>query len=197
MVAITAARNNSRTSFPLSTPNRGGGLGEGDSAVFPRLWRHGTNSLGQVSAGPCCPLTWAHLHDAFAAPNRCSYWPSEITPRPSSCKMNPSVGSNPPRRRSDSRTHGVSLRPGELGDDVPELRRLSCGEIRPGRERGFHMLWSLASCSRSAERSTAVSLPVFFHQCAVTWVSRATSPLLWTIGTAQLLAYSVTSPVTT
>ena len=105
--------------------------------------------------------------------------------------------SNSPRRGSDSRTHGVSLRRGELGDDVLEPRRLSCGEIRPGREHGFHMLWSLASCSRSAERSTAVSLPVFLHQCAVTWVSRATSPLLWTIGTAQLLAYSVTSPVTT
>ena len=42
----------------------------------------------------------------------------------------------------------------------------------------------------------AGDVPVFFHQCAVPKVSGATSPERCTIGTAQLLAYSTTSPET-
>ncbi len=57
------------------------------------------------------------------------------------------------------------------------------------------MFLSDLSCRTSAESSTTVSLPVFFHQWAVALVSRATSPALCTIGTAQLLAYSVISPL--
>src|ERR1700752_3285869 len=60
-------------------------------------------------------------------------------------------------------------------------------------ESGY-MLLSALSCRISAEINTAFSLPVFFHQWAVVWVSGATSPALCTIGTAQVLAYSVTSP---
>ena len=52
------------------------------------------------------------------------------------------------------------------------------------------MLWSFGSLSRSAESSTTVLSPRFFHQCEMPLVSATTSPALCTIGTAQLLAYS-------
>ena len=50
--------------------------------------------------------------------------------------------------------------------------------------------------NRSTEISTAGVPPVFFHQCEVPFFSGATSPARCTIGTAQLLAYSTTSPET-
>ena len=49
---------------------------------------------------------------------------------------------------------------------------------------------------RSTEISTALVVPVFFHQCEVPFFSGATSPARCVIGTAQLLAYSTTSPET-
>src|SRR5439155_25590613 len=49
---------------------------------------------------------------------------------------------------------------------------------------------------RSPEINTAGALQVFWHQCEVPFFSGATSPVLCTMGTAQLLAYSVTSPET-
>ena len=66
-----------------------------------------------------------------------------------------------------------------------------------GACRRHMMCASSCLCRRSAESSTAVALPVFFHQCEVPLTSSATSPAWWTIGTAQLLAYSVTSPIAT
>jgi hypothetical protein len=48
----------------------------------------------------------------------------------------------------------------------------------------------------STEMSSTVALPSFFHQCEVPFASRAMSPALWPIGTAQLLAYSRISPET-
>src|SRR5690349_14364518 len=54
---------------------------------------------------------------------------------------------------------------------------------------GPHILRSLGSC-RMSNDSNMTGLPVvFFHQCAVPRVSRATSPALCTIGTEQLLLY--------
>src|SRR5438046_9268997 len=65
---------------------------------------------------------------------------------------------------------------------------------RPGgrRARGY-MFWSIWSWRMSAESRITICFPVFFHQCDVAAVSRATSPVLCTMGTEQLLAYSVTS----
>ena len=69
-----------------------------------------------------------------------------------------------------------------------------------GRNRpAVYIMWSsifAATGNRSTEISTAVALPVFFHQCDVPFFSGAMSPALCTIGTAQLLAYSTTSPDT-
>ena len=48
-----------------------------------------------------------------------------------------------------------------------------------------YMLWSFGSFSRSAESSTTVLSPRFFHQCETSGVSATTSPALCTIGTAQ------------
>ena len=53
-----------------------------------------------------------------------------------------------------------------------------------------YMLWSLGSCRMSNDNSTTGVLPALFHQCDVACVSRATSPALCRIGTAQLLAFS-------
>ena len=53
-----------------------------------------------------------------------------------------------------------------------------------------HMLWSLVSFRRSAESSTTVLSPRFFHQCETSGVSATTSPALCTIGAAQFDAYS-------
>src|SRR6266542_5245426 len=53
------------------------------------------------------------------------------------------------------------------------------------------MFLSDLSCRMSAESRTTVLSPVFFHQCEVVWISRATSADLCTIGTAQVLAYSI------
>ena len=53
-----------------------------------------------------------------------------------------------------------------------------------------YMLWSLGSCRMSNDSSTTGVLPALFHQCDVACVSRATSPALCRIGTAQLLAFS-------
>ena len=76
-------------------------------------------------------------------------------------------------------------------------RRVTGGAMDGGRAGSHHVCVCRRSCSRSAESSTAVVLPVFFHQCEVPVPLGATSPALCTIGTAQLLAYSVTSPSTT
>src|SRR6266699_463973 len=59
---------------------------------------------------------------------------------------------------------------------------------------GDHMFLSDLSCRRSAESKTTVLSPLFFHQCEVVWISRATSPALCKIGTAHVLAYSTISP---
>jgi hypothetical protein len=59
---------------------------------------------------------------------------------------------------------------------------------------GHHMSFSFGFFARSTESSTTVLSPVFFHQCETSLVSGITSPALCTIGTAQLLAYSSTSP---
>jgi len=64
---------------------------------------------------------------------------------------------------------------------------------RPTRN---HILWSLSSCCTSADKSITGEWLLFFHQCDMALVSRATSPALCTIGTAQLLAYSVIAPST-
>ena len=64
------------------------------------------------------------------------------------------------------------------------------------RACGDHMFLSDLSCRMSAESSTTVLSPVFFHQCEVACVSRATSPALCTIGTEHVLAYSRISPST-
>ncbi len=69
------------------------------------------------------------------------------------------------------------------------------GEERHIREEGeSYIVWSFGSLIRSAESSTTVLSPVFFHQCETSLVSATTSPALCTIGTAQLLAYSLISP---
>src|SRR5207253_8479300 len=62
----------------------------------------------------------------------------------------------------------------------------------------YIMCWSfmLATGKRSTEISTTGAFPVFCHQCDVPAFSDATSPALCTIGAAQLLAYSTTSPET-
>src|SRR5262249_38309449 len=57
-----------------------------------------------------------------------------------------------------------------------------------------HILWSLLSWSTSPTNRTTVLLPGFCHQCAVPLVSGLMSPALCTIGSAQLLAYSMISP---
>jgi hypothetical protein len=83
---------------------------------------------------------------------------------------------------------------------VDEKRQLGGPATRRGAKGSslwdVHILWSFLSCSTSAERSVTAEWPVFFHQCDVSLVSRATSPVLCTIGTAQLLAYSVIVPWT-
>ena len=92
--------------------------------------------------------------------------------------------------------------PGEMRSRSSMRQRNGRGVARHCRPVGGaglqsrYMLLSILSCRMSAEISTAFSLPVFFHQCAVVCVSGATSPALCTIGTAQVLAYSVTSPDT-
>ena len=62
------------------------------------------------------------------------------------------------------------------------------------RGEGSYIVWSVGSFSRSAESSTTVLSPRFFHQCEMPLVSATTSPALCAIGTAQLLAYSLISP---
>ena len=52
----------------------------------------------------------------------------------------------------------------------------------------------LSSRNKSNEWITTGVVPVFFHQCVVGCVSGVMSPALCTIGTAQVLAYSVISP---
>src|SRR5512134_100578 len=67
------------------------------------------------------------------------------------------------------------------------------------RTNGCYIMRSVFISStgkRSAEISTATVFPVFCHQCDVPRASEDASPALCTIGTAQVLAYSVTSPVT-
>ena len=62
-----------------------------------------------------------------------------------------------------------------------------------------HIIFSFI-LSATGKRSTEMSFegtPLWFcHQCEVPFFSDATSPALCTIGTAQLLAYSTTSPLT-
>src|SRR6266481_2153840 len=60
----------------------------------------------------------------------------------------------------------------------------------------YIMCSSLLSCRMSTEISTTDSVPLFSHQCDVPFFSGATSPALCTIGTAQLLEYSITVPLT-
>src|SRR4051812_45848993 len=57
---------------------------------------------------------------------------------------------------------------------VDHMNHMTCGSIcaSPGK--------------RSTEISTALVLPVFFHQCEVPFFSGATSPARCTMGTAQL-----------
>ena len=47
---------------------------------------------------------------------------------------------------------------------------------------------------RAGASRLATVVPVFFHQWETSLVSVEMSPALWTIGTEQLLAYSVTVP---
>src|SRR4029453_2889580 len=69
------------------------------------------------------------------------------------------------------------------------------GKSATSESRGeSYIVWSFGSLIRSAESSTTVLSPVFFHQCETSLVSETTSPALCTIGTAQLLAYSLISP---
>src|SRR5713101_935148 len=72
-------------------------------------------------------------------------------------------------------------------------RHLNVVSRLPSRD-GDHMFLSDLSCRMSADSSTTVLSPLFFHQCEVVWISRATSPALCTIGTEQVLAYSTISP---
>jgi hypothetical protein len=83
----------------------------------------------------------------------------------------------------------AAVRPSRKRDVTPR------GKERHIRERGeSYIVWSFGSLIRSAESSTTVLSPVFFHQCETSLVSATTSPALCTIGTAQLLAYSLISP---
>jgi DNA-binding transcriptional LysR family regulator len=59
-----------------------------------------------------------------------------------------------------------------------------------GRRAAHRSLWT------SADSSTASVRPLFFHQCEMPPASRDSSPALCTIGVAQVLRYSVTSPDT-
>ena len=59
------------------------------------------------------------------------------------------------------------------------------------------MFLSFGSLMMSAEISTAGTVPVFLHQCAVPEGSFETSPALCTIATVQWLAYSRIVPETT
>src|SRR5262245_23184209 len=60
----------------------------------------------------------------------------------------------------------------------------------------YIMCASSLSWNRSAESSTTVFLPVFFHQCDVPLTSAVDSPVLWRIGDLQVLRYSVIVPLT-
>src|ERR1700757_435634 len=64
--------------------------------------------------------------------------------------------------------------------------------------RGYIMCSSffISTGKRSTEMSTTGAPVLFCHQCCVPLSSDATSPVLCTIGTAQLLAYSMISPET-
>jgi patatin-like phospholipase len=96
----------------------------------------------------------------------------------------------PNSRRPTRSERGRSLRP------TRERARKRTLRAHPGESRGKmpHMLWSFLSFNRSAERSTTVLSPRFFHQWETSGVSATTSPALCTIGAAQLLAYSLISP---
>ena len=54
---------------------------------------------------------------------------------------------------------------------------------------------SSLSWNRSADSSTTVSLPVFFHQWEVPFTSAVDLPARCTIGSAQVLRYSVILPL--
>src|SRR5260370_2940511 len=80
-----------------------------------------------------------------------------------------------------------------LCDASSSRRHLNVVSRLPSRD-GDHMFLSDLSCRMSADSSTTVLSPLFFHQCEVVWISRAPSPALCTIGTEQVLAYSTISP---
>ena len=98
--------------------------------------------------------------------------------------------------------HGVS------GTEIHSRGPSARGKMAPAQQAGAglvrsaaaHIMWSSAcfsSWNRSADSSTAGLLPVFFHQCCTPIFSTETSPILCSIGTEQLLAYSLIVPETT
>src|SRR4249919_1671114 len=83
------------------------------------------------------------------------------------------------------------------GRDAPTGGREQAGrhvQAWGARGRRPHMFLSFGSFNRSAESSTTVLSPRFFHQCETSGVSATTSPALCTIGAAQFEAYSMISP---
>jgi hypothetical protein len=119
------------------------------------------------------------------------------------------------RERDDEeakeRAGGVAVRLGVRGGDgvghighglAPREARKKSGcdglwgreDVTSEGEGRDYMFLSLASFSRSAEMSTAVLSPRFFHQWETSGVSATTSPALCTMGAEQLLAYSTISP---
>ena len=66
--------------------------------------------------------------------------------------------------------------------------------MRRGLGTSRYILWSFGSWRTSPTYRITWTSPRFFHQCDVPWVSARIWPALWTIGAAQLLAYSTISP---
>ena len=93
--------------------------------------------------------------------------------------------------RGERRQDGLRREQIDDGQKGGEADRERAQDTRHGLDSFRHyMLWSLGSCWMSNDSSTTGALPLFFHQCDVACVSRATSPALCRIGTAQLLAFS-------
>ena len=76
-------------------------------------------------------------------------------------------------------------------------RALEEGPLTP-RPSGphCHIMCEFGSAvwKRSADKTIAVSLPVFFHQWDTRWFSAIASPASWINGSLQVLRYSVTEP---
>jgi hypothetical protein len=76
----------------------------------------------------------------------------------------------------------------------PASLRCGASDPRLRHTSRCHMLWSFLSRMTSPTKRMTVLFPRFCHQCSVPLVSGLMSPALWTMGAAQLLAYSTISP---